>query len=230
MPGDRRAPDPNRAGHRERLKARFRKGGADALADYELLELVLFQALPRRDTRAIAKALLKKFGSFAAVVDAPDEHLKDVEGVKDGAITGLRVVRAAAVHLLRSELAGRPVLGSWQKVLDYLKADMAWRHEEHVRVLYLNQKNVLIADEADRGTVNQASVYPREVARRALELRAAAVILAHNHPSGDPTPSAADIELTRAVRDALKAVEVALHDHVVVAREGVTSLRGLGKI
>jgi DNA repair protein RadC len=133
--------------------------------------------------------------------------------------------------MLRSELAGRPVLGSWQKVIDYLTADMAWQAEEHVRVLYLNQKNVMIADELQhRGTVNQAAVYPREVAKRALELRASAVILAHNHPGGDPTPSATDIDLTRTVRDALKAVGVTLHDHVVVAREGAVSLRNLGKI
>lgn len=229
MPDD--ADGPDYLGHRSRLKERFLKAGPEAFADYELLELLLFLAIPRRDVRSLAKALLKRFGGFAAVVDAPADRLKEIDGVGDGVIVALRTARASAVHLLRSDLAGRPVLGSWQKVIDYLTADMAWRAEEHVRVLYLNQKNTLIADELQhQGTVNQAAVYPREVAKRALELRATAVILAHNHPSGDPTPSAADIDLTRAVRDALKAVGVALHDHVVVARDGATSLRNLGKI
>ncbi|MGH6720347.1 MAG: RadC family protein [Alphaproteobacteria bacterium] len=231
MPNDTRAPNPDHIGHRKRLKARFLKGGADALADYELLELLLFLAVPRRDMRATAKVLMRKFGSFAGVINAPADQLEKINGVAESVIVALRTAQASAVHLLRSELAGRPVLGSWQKVVDYLKADMAWRAEERVRIIYLNQKNVLIADELDeRGTINQSAVYPREVARRALELRAAAVILVHNHPSGDPTPSAADIELTRAVRDALKAVDVALHDHVVVARDGVASLRSLGKL
>jgi len=231
MPDDKRAADANRVGHRQRLKARFLKGGADALADYELLELLLFLAVPRRNVRTLAKELLRKFGNFAAVINAPTERLMEVEGVAEGVIVALRAAKASAVHLLRSELADRPVLGSWQKVVDYLRADMAWHPEEHARVLYLNQKNILIANEPGaRGTINQAAVYPREVARRALELRAAAVILVHNHPSGDPTPSAADIELTRSVRDALKAVDIALHDHVVVARDGVASLRNLGKI
>jgi DNA repair protein RadC len=225
------APAPDYLGHRARLKERFLTSGPTALADYELLELLLFLAIPRRDVRSLAKALIKRFGGFAAVVDAPAERLKEVAGVGDGVVVALRTARAAAVHMLRSELAGRPVLGSWQKVIDYLTADMAWQAEEHVRVLYLNQKNVMIADELQhRGTVNQAAVYPREVAKRALELRASAVILAHNHPGGDPTPSATDIDLTRTVRDALKAVGVTLHDHVVVAREGAVSLRNLGKI
>ncbi|MEX2649602.1 MAG: DNA repair protein RadC [Alphaproteobacteria bacterium] len=222
---------PDYLGHRARLKQRFLKSGADALADYELIELLLFLAVPRRDVRPLAKALLKRLGSFAAVVNAPPGRIKEIDGLGDSAVIALRTAHAAAVHLLRSELKGRPVLGAWNKVIDYLEADMAWRTEEHVRVLYMNQKNVLIADELmHQGTVNQAAVYPREIAKRALELRATAAILVHNHPSGDSTPSATDVDLTRAVRDALKAVGVALHDHIVVARDGTASLRDLGKL
>ncbi len=222
---------PDYLGHRARLKQRFLKSGADALADYELIELLLFLAVRRRDVRPLAKALLRRFGSFAGVVNAPAGQIKEIDGLGDSAVIALRTAQATAVHLLRSELKGRPVLGAWNKVIDYLKADMAWRAEENVRVLYMNQKNVLIADELlHQGTVNQAAVYPREIAKRALELRATAAILVHNHPSGDATPSATDVDLTRVVRDALKAVGVALHDHIVVARDGTASLRDLGKM
>jgi len=222
---------PDHAGHRKRLRQRFLKGGPEALPDYELLELVLYGANPRGDTKPLAKRLLDTFGSFAGTIGAPPERLAAVKGMGDTGVATLKAVQAAAERLLLGEVKGRPVLGSWHKVLDYLRAAMAWRADEALRVLYLNQKNALIADEVQqKGTVNHAPVYPREVAKRALELGATAVILVHNHPSGDPTPSRGDVEITREVRDALKAVGVALHDHVVVGREGHASLRNLGHI
>ncbi len=223
------ADKPDYVGHRRRLKDRFLKTGPESFADYEIVELLLFLGIPRRDVRGMAKALIRTFGSFAAVIGASPERLVEVEGIGEGAIVTLKTAQAAAVRLLRAEIKDRPVMGSWQKVLDYLRADMAWRDEEHLRVLYLNTKNVLIADELQgRGTVNHAPVYPREIAKRALALNATAVILVHNHPSGDPTPSRADAEMTREVVAALKAVGVALHDHVVVGAAGFASLRGLG--
>ena len=188
------------AGHRERLRARFLKGGAAAMPDYELLELVLFAALPRKDTKPLAKALLARFGSFAEVIAAPRERLREIPGVGDGVANQLKIVEAAAARLAQTRVIGRPALSSWSALLDYCMAAMARAAAEEFRVLFLDRKNVLIADEVQaRGTVDHAPVYPREIVKRALEHGASAIILVHNHPSGDPTPSKADIEMTREI-------------------------------
>ncbi len=222
---------PHYAGHRSRLRARFLAAGPDALADYELLELLLFLARPRADVKPLAKALLKRFGSFAEVISAEPERLAEVRGVGESAIVALKTAQAAALKLMRQEIMERPILSSWDQVLAYCRASMGYGPTERFRILFLNRKNVLIADEEQqRGTVDHTPVYPREVIKRALELGASAIVMVHNHPSGDPTPSQADIEMTRQVRDAGKAVGVALHDHLVVSREGYASLKSMGLI
>ena len=220
---------PHYHGHRERLRGRFRDAGAEAVSDYELLELVLFRAIPQRDVKPLAKELVTKFGSFAEVLAAPATRLAEVKGMGDAVITELKIVHAAAGRLTRGEVKKRPVLSSWSSVLDYCRTTMAFADKEQFRVLFLDKKNQLIADEVmNRGTIDHAPVYPREVVRRALELSAAAVILVHNHPSGDPTPSGADIEMTRQVVQAAKALSIAVHDHLIVGQGGVTSLKALG--
>jgi len=217
-----------RAGHRQRLKDRFTAAGPDALPDYELLELVLFSAIPRRDTKPLAKQLLERFGSFAEVINAPPERLKEVKGIGDTAITQLKIVRAAALRLMRGGIMQRPVLGSWQTVLDYCRAAMGFETREQFRILFLDKKNKLIADEVQQqGTVDYTPVYIREVVKRALELSASAIILVHNHPSGDPTPSRADIDMTRQIVEAAKPLGIAIHDHVIVGRQGYASLKAL---
>ncbi len=222
---------PHYAGHRSRLRARFLEAGPDALADYELLELLLFLARPRADVKPLAKALLARFGSFAEVISAEPERLAEVRGVGESAIVALKTAQAAALRLMRQEIMERPILSSWDQVLAYCRASMGYGPTERFRILFLNRKNVLIADEEQqRGTVDHTPVYPREVVKRALELGASAIVMVHNHPSGDPTPSQADIEMTRQVRDAGKAVGVALHDHLVVSREGYASLKSMGLI
>jgi DNA repair protein RadC len=222
------APAPHYAGHRARLRERFRKGGSDAMPDYELLELVLFRALPRRDTKELAKTLIARFGSFAEVVNAPDQRLKEVDGVGDSAITELRLIRAAALRLVRSNVIGRPALSSWKQVLEYLSAAQSWEHREQFRVLFLDKKNQLIADEVQQqGTVDHTPVYVREVVKRALELSATAIVLVHNHPSGDPTPSRADIDMTKQIVAAAGSLGIAVHDHIIVGRDGHASLKAL---
>jgi DNA repair protein RadC len=219
---------PHYHGHRERLRARFRAGGAAALADYELLELVLFRALPRRDVKPLAKALLEKFGSFAEVVSAPPARLAEVAGAGEAVIAELKIVEAAAHHLARGKVRGRPVLSSWNAVLDYCRAAMAFSDKEHFRVLFLDKRNQLIADEVQQtGTVDHTPVYPREVIKRALELSATAIVLVHNHPSGDPAPSRADIEMTKAVIEAARPFGIEMHDHIIVGKDGHASLKGL---
>ena len=219
---------PLHAGHRQRLRDRFRKGGADALPDYELLELILFRALPRRDTKALAKSLIARFGSFAEVVTAPEPRLKEIEGAGDAVVTELKLVRAAALRLTRSEIMQRPALSSWAQVLDYLRAAQGFEHREQFRILFLDKKNHLIADEVQQqGTIDHTPVYVREVVKRALELSATAIVLVHNHPSGDPTPSRADIDMTKQIVAAAKPLGVAVHDHIIVGRDGHTSFRAL---
>lgn len=219
---------PGHLGHRARLRARFLKGGAEAVADYELLELLLF-AIPRLDTKPLAKALIARFGSFAGVLAAPPEALRSVPGVGEAVVVTLKVAHAAALKLAAAEAREAPVLNAWDKLVAYLHAALAREPVEHVRVLYLDAKNRLKADEAHgRGTVNHTPLYPREIVRRALELQASALILVHNHPSGDPTPSRADIELTREVREAAALLGIALHDHVIVGNGRVASFRQLG--
>jgi DNA repair protein RadC len=219
---------PHFHGHRERLRARLREAGADALADYELLELVLFRAVPRRDVKPLAKALLKRFGSFADVVAAPEPRLAEIEGVTPGIAAELRLVHATAVRIGRGRVAQRPVLSSWSALIDYCRTAMAYAEREQFRLLYLDKKNALIVDEVQgEGTVDHTPVYPREVVKRALELSATALILVHNHPSGDPTPSEADIVMTRQIVDIARPLGIAVHDHIIVGRQGHASLKAL---
>jgi DNA repair protein RadC len=223
------AAPPHYIGHRARLRERFVNGGTEALPDYEMLELVLFAAIRQGDVKPLAKNLLARFGSFADVIAAPRERLLEVKGVGDAIVVQLKIVEAAALRLARTRLIGKPALSSWQALMDYVTAAMARSSEEEFRVLFLDRKNALIADEVQgQGTVDHTPVYPREIVKRALELAASAVILVHNHPSGDPTPSKADIEMTREVANAARALRIAVHDHIVVARGGVLSFKSLG--
>lgn len=222
---------PHYLGHRQRLRERFLAGGAEALADYELLELLLFQARPRGDMKPLAKALMKRFGSFAAVMAASPRELAEVAGMGEASIVALKTVEAAALLMTRQQLIDRPVIGSWKKLLDYCHAAMAHQKVEQFRLLFLDNKNALIADEVQqRGTVNHTPVYPREVVKRALELSATAIVLVHNHPSGDPTPSRADIEMTKQIVSSAKNLGIVVHDHIIVGKQGHASFRGLGLI
>jgi DNA repair protein RadC len=219
---------PHYHGHRNRLRARFLEAGPDALADYELLELVLFRALPRGDVKPLAKALIAKFGSFAEVVSASSRRLAEIDGVGDATIAELKIVHAAANRLARGEVERRTVLSSWASVLDYCRGVMAFADREQLRILFLDKRNQLIADEEQaKGTVDHTPVYPREVVRRALELSATAIVLVHNHPSGDPTPSHSDIQMTRQLAEVAKPLGIEVHDHIIVGRDGHASLKGL---
>ena len=221
---------PHQLGHRERLRHRAQHG-LGALPDYELLELFLFRSLPQGDVKPLAKTLLERFGSLAGVLGAPTEALKTVKGVGASVALDLKLLQEAALRIGRAEVAKRPVISSWSALLAYAKAALAHEPREQFRVLFLDKKNQLIVDEVmNEGTVDHAPVYPREVARRALELSASAVILVHNHPSGDPTPSGADIDMTRQVIEAGRALKIAVLDHLVVGREGVASFKALGLI
>ncbi len=216
-------------GHRARMRTRLLTAGPDAVADYELLEMVLFLGLPRRDTKPIARALLARFGSFAAAIAAPPNELRAVEGMGEAGTAALKIVQAAALRLSRAELQDRPILANWDRLIAYLTAAMAREPVEQFRVLYLDTRNRLLADEAQsRGTVNHTPVYPREVVRRALELQATAILLVHNHPSGDPSPSRDDIEMTREVARAAAALEIVLHDHIIVGNGAHLSFRQQG--
>jgi DNA repair protein RadC len=219
---------PHFHGHRERLKARFRRSGADAFEDYELLELILFQSLPRRDTKPLAKALLTRFGSFSEVLAAPEERLKEVDGVGGAVAHQLKVVLAAAQRFARDPIRRSTVLDSWAGVVDYCRVAMAFAPIEQFRILFLDRKNQVIADEVQQsGTIDHTPVYPREVVKRALELSATAIILVHNHPSGDPTPSRADIDMTKSVVEIAKPLGIAVHDHIIVGKQGHVSFRAL---
>jgi len=216
-------------GHRERLRERFFTGGAEAMPDYELLELTLFAAVPRRDVKPLAKALIARFGSFAEAVAAPRERILEVDGATAAVAAQLKIVEAAALRLAKTRVLGRPALTSWPALIDYCAAAMARSQTEEFRILFLDRKNVLIADEVQStGTVDHTPVYPREIVKRALEHAATAIILVHNHPSGDPTPSRADITMTRDVADAAKALGIVVHDHVIVGRSGHISFKALG--
>lgn len=224
-----KAAAPSHVGHRQRLRARFIEGGPDALPDYELLEMVLFRAIPRRDTKPLAKALIAHFGSFNEVITAPVDRLTEVTGVSEGVATELKLIQAAALRLAKSAVMDRPAISSWSALVDYCSAAMAYETTEQFRVLFLDRKNVLIADEIQsRGTIDHTPVYPREVIKRALELGASAIILVHNHPSGDPSPSRADVEMTKKIEDAAKPLGVAVHDHLVIGKGRHASLRQLG--
>ncbi|MCU0883758.1 MAG: DNA repair protein RadC [Beijerinckiaceae bacterium] len=222
------APDPHYLGHRDRLRERFMAAGPEALADYELLELVLFRSIPRRDVKPIAKELIRRFGSFAEVVGAPQHLLTEVPGVGEAVAADLRIVAAAGQRLARGQVTKRAVLGSWTAVIDYCRAAMAFEAREQFRILFLDKKNALIADEVQQvGTVDHTPVYPREIVRRALELSSTAIVLVHNHPSGDPTPSQADITMTREIIQVAKAMGIVVHDHIIIGRDGHASFKGL---
>ncbi|MEL6517989.1 MAG: DNA repair protein RadC [Pseudomonadota bacterium] len=215
--------------HRKRLRERFMAGGAAAMPDYELLELVLFRAIPRQDVKPLARRLMDRFGDFNRVVSAPPERLAQTEGAGPAVVQELKIVEAAAHRLARARVMGRPVVSSWQALLDYCQATMAHRETEQFRVLYLDTRNTVIADEEQaRGTVDHVPVYPREVVKRALELNASALILVHNHPSGDPTPSQADIDMTERIRQAAEVLSITLHDHLVIGQSRELSFRSEG--
>jgi DNA repair protein RadC len=227
-PDDPKAETPHYHGHRERLRERFRDAGADALSDYELLEMALFAAIPRRDTKPLAKELLKKFGSFTEVIHAPVARLREVKGIKDASINQLKLLAAASSRAAKREIEHKVALSSWNDVIDYCRTSMAFADKEQFRLLFLDKRNHLIADEVQQtGTIDHTPVYPREVIKRALELSATAIILVHNHPSGDPTPSQADIQMTKAIVDIATPFGIAVHDHIIVGRNGHASLKGM---
>ena len=217
------------AGHRERLRARFKKAGVDGVQDYELLELILFRAIPRRDVKPLAKDLIAKFGGFPQTLAAPVERLMEVKGVSENVAQELKIVQAAAIKLSQARILKRPVISSWDALLSYCRAAMADEKTEMFRILFLDKKNILIADEVQqRGTVDHTPVYPREVVKRALEHGASAIILVHNHPSGDPTPSRADIDMTNQIVKAASALNIRVHDHLVIGHDNHASFKTLG--
>ncbi|MBY0383028.1 MAG: DNA repair protein RadC [Xanthobacteraceae bacterium] len=219
---------PHYHGHRERLRDRFRDAGPDALSDYELLEMVLFRALPRRDVKPLAKSLITKFGSFAETVHAPEARLREISGLGEAAITEIKLIAATASRVTRGQMKQRTVLSSWSGVIEYCRASMAFADKEQFRILFLDKKNQLIADELQQvGTIDHTPVYPREVVKRAIELSATAIILVHNHPSGDPTPSSADIQMTKSIVTISTPLGISVHDHIIVGKNGHSSLKGL---
>ncbi|MBR1155132.1 RadC family protein [Bradyrhizobium sp. JYMT SZCCT0428] len=227
-PNSEPAETPHYHGHRERLRERFYSAGPDALSDYELLEMALFPALPRRDTKPLAKLLLKKFGSFAEVVHAPEVRLREVDGIGDASVHQIKLLAAAASRVAKGEIKRSIALSSWNDVIGYCRSGMAFADKEQFRLLFLDKRNQLIADEVQQtGTVDHTPVYPREVIKRALELSATALILVHNHPSGDPTPSQADILMTKAIVDIAAPLGISVHDHIIVGKNGHASLKGL---
>lgn len=220
---------PHHAGHRDRLRSRFVKSGAGAFEDYELLELLLFSAIPRRDVKPLAKDLLRTFGGLRGVMAAELSALEKVKGLGENAAVFLKTVHALTQKILIDDVMNKPVLSSWQKLIDYCSVAMAHEKREQFRVLFLNRKNQLIADEVQQvGTVDHAPVYPREIVGRALELGATALILVHNHPSGDPTPSDSDISMTEEITRAAAALDIAVHDHLIIAASGHISFKSLG--
>lgn len=220
---------PHYLDHRDRLRARFKSGGSVALQDYELLELFLFNSIPRRDVKPIAKALIRTFGNLSEVCAASLDRLTEVKGIGEKTALDLKLLHAASVHMGRKSLLNRPILSSWPALLDYCRTAMQFEAVEQFRVLFLDRKNRLIADEVlGQGTVDRAPVYPREIVKRGLALEATAIIIAHNHPSGDPTPSHADIEMTNLVIETSKAVGITVHDHLIVGREDIASFKMLG--
>ncbi|MEE9273506.1 MAG: DNA repair protein RadC [Robiginitomaculum sp.] len=229
---DRTAPKktkPHYHGHRNRLRARFKEGGAQALADYELLELYLFRSIVRKDVKPIAKDLIAKFGSFAETISAPIDRLCEVKGINENIALDMKILQAGAQKIGLENIMHRPVLSSWSALLDYCRSVMQFEHKEQFRVLFLDRKNRLIADEKiGQGTVDRAPVYPREVIKRALDLGSTAVILVHNHPSGDPTPSQSDIDMTKTIITAANAININVHDHLIIGRNNIVSFKSLG--
>ncbi|GGF61118.1 DNA repair protein RadC [Terasakiella brassicae] len=220
---------PHYIGHRKRLRARFLKTGSESLHDYELIELLLFGAIPRGDVKPLAKRLITTFGSFAEVISADARTLGLEDGLGEAAVCALKIAQAGAIRLAQEQVMNKPVLSSWQMLLDYCRASMAYHGVEQFRLLYLNRKNVLIADELQqRGTIDHTPVYPREVIKRALELEASALIMVHNHPSGDTSPSPADIDMTKRIKSIARPLNIEIHDHVIVSRKGYYSFKSTG--
>lgn len=220
---------PHYAGHRDRLRQRFVQGGPDGLPDYELLELILFMAIPRRDVKPIAKELIMRFENLAGVLNASLTDLQTVKGISETTAITLKSVQSAAFRMLKQEIMQKPVLNSWSRLLDYCQATMAHEQREHFRILFLNKKNELIADEIQQtGTVDHTPAYPREIMKRALELGATALILCHNHPSGDYNPSEADIDMTCAIKAAAEPFSIVIHDHIIVSKNGIGSFKSMG--
>lgn len=229
---DASAPDyvgvPDHAGHRARLRARL-LSDPQSLADYELMEYLLALAIPRRDTKPLAKQLLREFGSFAQAVSADAESLRRIKGMGDGAIAALKIAQATSLHLLHGKIRNQPILSSWDSVLDWLRADMGPMDRERVRALFLNSRNMLIRDEiVSEGSVDQSAIYVREIVRRGLELSAAALIIVHNHPSGNPEPSRQDIAITRDLAQAAEKLGITLHDHIIIGGQDYRSFRTMG--
>lgn len=219
---------PHYLGHRQRLKSRFLEKGGDNLADYEMLELLLCIAIPRRDVKPLAKLLLEKFGSFSEVIAADNERLLEIKGIGESALIALKTVKESAVRLAKEEVMDKPVLSSWKSLLKYCRAAMAYNKIEQFRILFLDKKNVLIADEIQQeGTVDHTPVYPREVMKRALELGASAIIMVHNHPSGDPRPSNSDIEMTKEVQEAGEKLGITIHDHIIISKNDHASMKSM---
>ena len=220
---------PDYHGHRARLRGKFQQAQGKGLAEYELLELLLFQAIPRGDTKPLAKSLLQKFGSIAALLKADPGLILETPGVGSSVLQAIQLVQALMSKALQQEIIGKPILSSWQSVLDYLKATMAYDQREAVRLLFLDRKNMLMGDEVlQTGTVDHAPLYPREVVKRALEMGASAIILVHNHPSGDPTPSRADVEMTLKVQEAARPLDIEIHDHIIIGKGRHSSLKSMG--
>jgi len=225
MPADK----PHYTGHRERLRERFLKDMGRGFSDYELVEMLLFMAHPRGDVKPLAKDLIKRFGGFAELLAAEPAEIRKVPGAKDATVSALKVVQASSLRMMQTRLLDRPAIASWQQLLDYCHAAMAREKREQFRIIFLDRKNVLIADELQTtGTIDHTPVYPREVVKRALDLGASAIIMVHNHPSGDPTPSAGDIEMTREVQEAASRLGITVHDHVIIGRTGHSSLKNMG--
>ncbi|WP_065376903.1 RadC family protein [Ensifer adhaerens] len=222
------APEAHYHGHRDRLRARYREHGDAALADYEILEMLLFRLIPRKDTKPIAKALISRFGTLAGVFGAPIALLQEVNGIGEAVALDLKLISTIGHRTLKSELRQKHLLSSWSAVIDYCHAAMAYETKEQFRILFLDKRNTLIADEVQQtGTIDHTPVYPREVVKRALELSATAIILVHNHPSGDPTPSRADIDMTKLIVETAKPLGIAVHDHIIIGKDGHVSLKGL---
>lgn len=224
-------PKPHYHGHRDRLRGRFIEKGPDSLADYELLELLLFTAIPRKDVKPLAKEMLEKFGNISAIFNAPIHELKKVPGLSEKTVITFKTIQALFHRMMKEDVMRKPVLNSWSRLLEYCQTTMAHEQNEHFRILFLNKKNELIADEIQQsGTVDHTPAYPREIMKRALELGATALILVHNHPSGDPTPSEADIDMTFAIKAAGEPFNIVVHDHLIVSKNGTTSMRNLDLI
>lgn len=222
---------PHYLGHRDRLKTKFKTKGADALEDYELLELYLFRSIPRRDTKPIAKDLIRKFGNFSAVISANYIRLIEVKGVGDAVAKDIMLINAASLRMMQNDLTDKPILSSWSALLQYCQAAMAYKTVEEFRIIFLNKHNRIIVDEVQQhGTIDHTPVYPREVIKRALELTASAIVLVHNHPSGDPTPSPGDIKMTNQIIEAGKPIGISVHDHLIISKVGHTSFKANGLI